>query len=123
MDKPVTSAPIQMKFSRYEKVVIGILGFLQFTVILDFMIISPLGAIVMPSLHISPQQFGLAVSFYAFSAGVSGFLAAGLPTASTENGCCCSSISGSCSAPCFARWPPLTRSFCWRAWLPDCLAG
>src|ERR1700722_9052605 len=77
MDKPVTSAPVQMKFSRYEKVVIGILGFLQFTVILDFMIISPLGAIVMPSLQISPQQFGLAVSSYAFSAGVSGFLAAG----------------------------------------------
>src|SRR5258708_7875238 len=77
MDKPVTSAPVRIKFSRYEKVVIGILGFLQFTVILDFMIISPLGAIVMPSLHISPQQFGLAVSSYAFSAGVSGFLAAG----------------------------------------------
>jgi len=57
--------------------VIGILGFLQFTVILDFMIISPLGAIVMPTLHISPRQFGLAVSSYAFSAGASGFLAAG----------------------------------------------
>src|SRR6202789_3965449 len=77
MDKPATRATIRIKFSRYEKVVIGILGFLQFTVILDFMIISPLGAIVMPSLHISPQQFGLAVSSYAFSAGVSGFLAAG----------------------------------------------
>src|SRR3984893_18608547 len=77
MDKPATRTPVQIKFSRYEKVVIGILGFLQFTVILDFMIISPLGAIVMPSLHISPQQFGLAVSSYAFSAGVSGFLAAG----------------------------------------------
>ena len=77
MDKPTTRAPVRIKFSRYEKVVIGILGFLQFTVILDFMIISPLGAIVMPSLHISPQQFGLAVSSYAFSAGVSGFLAAG----------------------------------------------
>ena len=77
MDKPATRAPVRIKFSRYEKVVIGILGFLQFTVILDFMIISPLGAIVMPSLHISPRQFGLAVSSYAFSAGVSGFLAAG----------------------------------------------
>ena len=77
MDKPSTSAPVQTKFSRYEKVVIGFLGFLQFTVILDFMIISPLGAIVMPSLHISPNQFGHAVSSYAFSAGVSGFLAAG----------------------------------------------
>src|SRR5579863_8102823 len=77
MDKPATGAPVRIKFSRYEKVVICILGFLQFTVILDFMIISPLGAIVMPSLHISPQQFGLAVSSYAFSAGASGFLAAG----------------------------------------------
>jgi predicted MFS family arabinose efflux permease len=77
MDKPRMRAAAPIKFSRYEKVAIGILGFLQFTVILDFMIISPLGAIVMPSLHISPRQFGLAVSSYAFSAGVSGFLAAG----------------------------------------------
>lgn len=77
MDTPATLDPVRINFSRYEKVAIGILGFLQFTVILDFMIISPLGAIVMPSLHISPQQFGLAVSSYAFSAGVSGFLAAG----------------------------------------------
>jgi predicted MFS family arabinose efflux permease len=41
------------------------------------MIISPLGAIVMPALAISPRQFGLAVSAYAFSAGASGLLAAG----------------------------------------------
>jgi predicted MFS family arabinose efflux permease len=77
MDTTSTPSPPRIKFSGYQKVVIGILGFLQFTVILDFMIISPLGAIVMPSLHISPQQFGFAVSSYAFSAGVSGFLAAG----------------------------------------------
>jgi predicted MFS family arabinose efflux permease len=77
MDKTVTSSPAHIQFSGYQKVVIGILGFLQFTVILDFMIISPLGAIVMPTLHIGPRQFGLAVSSYAFSAGVSGFLAAG----------------------------------------------
>jgi len=77
MDKTTTRTPARIRFSGYQKVVIGILGFLQFTVILDFMIISPLGAIVMPTLHISPQQFGLAVSCYAFSAGASGFLAAG----------------------------------------------
>jgi predicted MFS family arabinose efflux permease len=77
MDKTTTRTPARISFSGYQKVVIGILGFLQFTVILDFMIISPLGAIVMPTLHISPQQFGLAVSSYAFSAGASGFLAAG----------------------------------------------
>jgi predicted MFS family arabinose efflux permease len=77
MDKTAAPTPTRLKFSRYQKVVIAILGFLQFSVILDFMIISPLGAIVMPTLHISPQQFGLAVSSYAFSAGASGFLAAG----------------------------------------------
>jgi len=64
-------------FSGYQKFVIAILAFLQFTIILDFMIISPLGAMMMPTLHMSPQQFGLAVSSYAFSAGASGLLAAG----------------------------------------------
>jgi predicted MFS family arabinose efflux permease len=67
----------RLKFSGYQKFVIGVLAFLQFTIILDFMIMSPLGAMMMPTLHIKPQQFGLAVSVYAFSAGASGFLAAG----------------------------------------------
>src|SRR5471032_890944 len=69
--------PAKLTFSGYQKFVIGILAFLQFTIILDFMIISPLGAIVIPALHISPREFGLAVSVYAFSAGISGILAAG----------------------------------------------
>ncbi|MEO8302198.1 MAG: MFS transporter [Rhizomicrobium sp.] len=64
-------------FSRYQKFVIAVLAFLQFTIILDFMIISPLGAMMMPTLHMSPQQFGLAVSSYAFAAGASSLLAAG----------------------------------------------
>jgi predicted MFS family arabinose efflux permease len=64
-------------FSPYQKFVTAILAFLQFTVVLDFMILSPLGAQLMPALQISPVQFGLLVSTYAFSAGVSGFLAAG----------------------------------------------
>jgi predicted MFS family arabinose efflux permease len=41
------------------------------------MILSPLGAILMPTLNITPSQFGLVVSGYAFSAGASGLLAAG----------------------------------------------
>jgi predicted MFS family arabinose efflux permease len=41
------------------------------------MIISPLGAIIMPDLDISPQRFGEIVSAYAFSAGASSLLAAG----------------------------------------------
>jgi predicted MFS family arabinose efflux permease len=64
-------------FSPYQKFVAAILAFLQFTVVLDFMILSPLGAQLMPALRISPVQFGLLVSTYAFSAGASGILAAG----------------------------------------------
>src|ERR1700733_3049496 len=63
--------------SRYQKIVVAILAFLQFSVILDFMVMSPLGVMIMPGLKINPHQFGLAVSVYAFSAGVSGILAAG----------------------------------------------
>jgi predicted MFS family arabinose efflux permease len=66
-----------LRFSRYQIFLVAVLAFLQFTIILDFMIVSPLGAIVMPTLHISPQQFGFAVSSYAFSAALSGLLAAG----------------------------------------------
>ena len=64
-------------FTSYQKFVVAILAFLQFTIILDFMILSPLGAMLMPALQITPSQFGLVVSVYAFSAGISGFLAAG----------------------------------------------
>ena len=64
-------------FTRYEVFVIAILTVLQFTVVLDFMVLSPLGAILMPALQITPAQFGMVVSAYAFSAGASGLLAAG----------------------------------------------
>lgn len=64
-------------FTSYQKFVIALLVFLQFTIILDFMIISPLGAIIMPVFKIGPKQFGYVVSAYAFSAGLSGLLAAG----------------------------------------------
>jgi predicted MFS family arabinose efflux permease len=73
---PPTSAPAA-SFSPYQKFVVGLLAFLQFAVILDFMLMSPLGVFIMPTLAISTKQFGLAVSAYAFSAGISGFVAAG----------------------------------------------
>jgi predicted MFS family arabinose efflux permease len=65
------------RFSSYQKFVIGTLAFLQFAVILDFMLMSPLGALIMPALSIDPKRFGLVVSAYAFSAGLSGLLTAG----------------------------------------------
>jgi len=64
-------------FSSYQKFVMVLLTVAQFTVVLDFMVMSPLGDILMKSLKITPSQFGLAVSSYAFSAGLSGLLAAG----------------------------------------------
>lgn len=64
-------------FTRYQSMVVVILAITQFTVILDFMIMSPLGDILMKSMQLRPSEFGLAVSAYAFSAGISGFLTAG----------------------------------------------
>ena len=64
-------------FTPYQKLIVAVLAFLQFTIILDFMILSPLGALLMRDLHIPASRFGLVVSVYAFSAGISGFLAAG----------------------------------------------
>ncbi len=61
----------------YQKFVIFILAITQFTVILDFMVMSPLGDMLMKSLTLKPSAFGFAVSAYAFSAGISGLLTAG----------------------------------------------
>jgi predicted MFS family arabinose efflux permease len=64
-------------FTGYQKFVIFLLAITQFTVILDFMVMSPLGDMLMKSLSLKPQAFGFAVSAYAFSAGLSGLLTAG----------------------------------------------
>ena len=71
------SANTPESFTGYQKFVIAILAFLQFTIILDFMIMAPLGAILMPALEITASQFSMVVSAYAFSAGTAGLLAAG----------------------------------------------
>ena len=65
------------KFSPYQILVITILALTQFTVVLDFMVMSPLGDKLMKAMQLSPQQFGIAMFSYAFSAGISGFLTAG----------------------------------------------
>lgn len=73
----ISKAQPNFSFTNYQKFVISLLFFLQFTVVLDFTIMSPLGAIMMPALQINATQFGIVVSAYAFSAGLSGLLAAG----------------------------------------------
>ena len=83
MSEQTLAAPIESDreqergFSRYQSGLVAILALVQFTLIVDFVIMSPLGAILMPALDISTAQFGMAVSVYAFSAGISGVLAAG----------------------------------------------
>jgi len=66
-----------LAFTGYQKLVIFLLAITQFTVILDFMVMSPLGDMLMKSLNLKPSAFGIAVSAYAFSAGISGLLTAG----------------------------------------------
>lgn len=64
-------------FTKYQKFIIVLLAVLQFTVVLDFVVLSPLGAQLIQVLKLTTSQFGLAVSAYAFSAGISGLLTAG----------------------------------------------
>lgn len=65
------------KFTSHQILVILLLAMTQFTVILDFMVMSPLGDMLMKSMSLTTTQFGAAVSAYAFSAGISGLLTAG----------------------------------------------
>src|SRR5678815_1237759 len=67
----------KIKFSSYQVLVIILLALTQFTVVLDFMVMSPLGDMLMKSMSLTTSQFGFAVSAYAFSAGISGLLTAG----------------------------------------------
>lgn len=69
--------PKAVSFTPYQKFAVFILAITQFTVILDFMVMSPLGDMLMKSLSLKPTHFGLVVSAYAFSAGISGLLTAG----------------------------------------------
>ena len=59
-----------------ERIILLLLTLLNFTHIMDFMIMMPLGNYLMPYFDISSQQFSWLVAAYTFSAGISGFLAA-----------------------------------------------
>ena len=58
-----------------ERAMLLTLAGIQFTNVLDFMIMMPLGPILMRELGISTHQFGLLVASYSFSAALSGLLA------------------------------------------------
>ncbi|WP_046658405.1 MFS transporter [Lysobacter capsici] len=59
-----------------ERRLLWLLMLTQFTLIMDFMVMMPLGPQIMHALHISPAQFAAAVSAYSICGGLSGLLAA-----------------------------------------------
>ncbi len=63
--------------TRYQWLTVAILALTQFTVVLDFMVMSPLGDLLMKDFKVKPDQFGIVVSSYALAAGISGLLTAG----------------------------------------------
>ncbi len=59
-----------------ERALLFILAAVNFTHIMDFMIMMPLGPQLMKLFQISPRQFGFAVSAYSIMAGITGFISA-----------------------------------------------
>ncbi len=66
---------LKLKIS-HDRQIIFLLAAINFTHILDFMIMMPLGNYLMPYFHISPSQFSLLVGSYTLTAAISGFVAA-----------------------------------------------
>lgn len=68
----MTVTPVQSS----ERALLLTLAGIQFSHVLDFMIMMPLGPLLMRELGISTHEFGLLVASYSFSAAVSGLLGA-----------------------------------------------
>ncbi|GAA4468046.1 MFS transporter [Nibrella saemangeumensis] len=62
--------------SRQEKLLLFVLGCINFTHIVDFIIMMPMGPQLMRYFNLSTEEFGFLVAAYSLSAGASGFLAA-----------------------------------------------
>lgn len=60
--------------AQHERTLLLTLAAIQFTHILDFMIMMPLGASLMRVFNITPGQFSLLVAAYGLAASVTGFL-------------------------------------------------
>jgi predicted MFS family arabinose efflux permease len=74
---PSENAP-QPEAPQKERLLLWTLAAVQFTHILDFMIVMPLGPRFMEIFAITPGEFGFMVSVYTWSAGVFGLLASGI---------------------------------------------
>ncbi|XZE42988.1 MFS transporter [Pirellulaceae bacterium SH467] len=66
------------RFSGQQWGILLVLAAIQFTHILDFVIVMPLGDQLRRQLHINPQQFGMIVSAYGIAAMVTGILSSAI---------------------------------------------
>ena len=75
----VSHAPgLDAEESARERTVLLTLAAVQFTSIVDFMVVMPLGPQLMRTLGLSPARFGLIVSSYTIAAGLAGLVASSL---------------------------------------------
>lgn len=64
--------------NRTELIVLLVLSATQFTSIVDFMVVMPLGPQLMRSFNIGATEFGMIVSSYTFAAGAAGLVASAI---------------------------------------------
>ncbi len=65
----------KISLSRNEKILLALMAGINFNHIVDFMIMMPLGPMFRRLFGLEANQFGLLVSSYSFSAGISGVVA------------------------------------------------
>ena len=70
-----SSAPTDAEPALRKWSILAILASVQFTSIVDFMVIMPLGPQLERTLGLDPARFGMVVSSYTFAAGVAGLFA------------------------------------------------
>ncbi|HEV3146629.1 MAG TPA: MFS transporter [Gemmataceae bacterium] len=72
----MSSDPVEPSFSRgRERLILLVLAAVQFTSIVDFVVVMPLGPVLERELGLTPARFGLIVSSYTYAAGCAGLLA------------------------------------------------
>lgn len=70
------SLKLSLPLQPYERKIVTLLTLMQFTHVVDFVIMMPLAPQFMRAFGISPQQFGLLVSAYTWASAICGFAGA-----------------------------------------------
>src|SRR5262245_40520054 len=68
--------PAAGRMTAAEWLLLSVLAAVQFTHIVDFMIVMPLGPVYITEMKLEPRQFGYIVAAYTISAGLAALIAA-----------------------------------------------